>query len=263
MPFHEVAHQWWGNVVAARSYRDTWIEEGISNYLALLYAASRKSTSDYSTEWLAHYRAILLAKPPGSNEATYNAGTLSQGVRLRSSKTPEAYRAIIYGKGTWVIHMLHEMLRDPKVKDGDARFRQLLQLILTKYKYRPFTTEDFQREVEHQMIPAMDLEGNRRMDWFFEEWVKETGIPHYSVKFEVKPRGNEFVVAGRLEQSGVDDLFTAPVPLYATRPGPGSKPVFLGVVITTGPETRFRFTSRIRPTHLSIDPHMTILCQTN
>jgi aminopeptidase N len=159
--------------------------------------------------------------------------------------------------------MLHEMLHDPTVKDGDARFRQLLQLILTKYKYRPFTTEDFQREVEHQMTPAMDLEGNRRMDWFFEEWVKETGIPHYSVKFEVKPRGKEFVVTGRLEQSGVDDLFTAPVPLYVTRPGPGSKPVLLGVVITTGPETRFRFTSRIRPTHLSIDPHMTILCQTN
>jgi hypothetical protein len=263
MPFHEVAHQWWGNVVAARSYRDTWIEEGISNYLALLYAASQKTTSDYSREWLAHYRTILLSKPPGSNEATYNAGTLSLGVRLRSSKTPEVYRAIIYGKGTWVIHMLHEMLRDPKVKDGDARFRQLLQLILTKYKYRPFTTEDFQREVEHQMTPAMDLEGNRRMDWFFEEWVKETGIPHYSVKFEVKPRGNEFVVAGRLEQSGVDDLFTAPVPLYATRPGPGSKPLLLGVVITTGPETRFRFSSRIRPTHLAIDPHMTILCQTN
>jgi len=263
MPFHEVAHQWWGNVVAASSYRDAWIEEGIANYLALLYAASQKSTSDYSTEWLAHYRSILLSKPSGSNEATYNAGTLSQGVRLRSSKTPEAYRTIIYGKGTWVIRMLHEMLRDPTVKDGDARFRQLLQLILTKYKYRPFTTEDFQREVEHQMTPSMDLEGNRRMDWFFEEWVKETGIPHYSVKFEVKPRGNEFVVAGRLEQSGVDDLFTAPVPLYATRPGPGSKPVLLGVVITTGPETRFRFTSRIRPTHLSIDPHMTILCQTN
>jgi hypothetical protein len=53
------------------------------------------------------------------------------------------------------------------------------------------------------------------------------------------------------------------VPLYATRPGPGSRPALLGVVITTGPETRFRFTSRIRPTHISIDPHMTILCQTN
>ena len=262
MPFHEVAHQWWGNVVGPGSYRDTWIEEGMANYLALLYSQSQKSSSDYLAEWLQHYRSILLAKIPGSNETTNDAGALSLGLRLRSSKTPEAYRAIIYGKGTWVIHMLHEMLRDPVAKDGDARFRKLLHSIVTKYRYRAFTTQDFQREVEREMTPAMDLEGTRRMDWFFDEWVSETTIPRYSVKFEVKPRETEFVVTGRLEQSGVDDLFTAPVPLYAaTRPG--VKPVRLGVVITRGPETRFRFTSRIRPTHLLVDPHLTILCQTN
>lgn len=263
MPFHEVAHQWWGNVVGPANYRDTWIEEGMANYLALLYSESQKSTSDYLAEWLEHYRMILLTKVPGSTETINDAGALSLGLRLRSSKMPEAYRAIIYGKGTWVMHMLHEMMRDPTAKDGDARFRDLLRSILTKYKYRAFTTQDFQREVERQMTADMDLEGTRRMDWFFDEWVKETGIPHYAVKFDVKPHGNEFVVTGRLEQSGVDDLFTAPVPIYASRPGPGSKPVRLGVVITKGPQTRFRFTSRIRPTHLVIDPHLTILCQTN
>ena len=263
MPFHEVAHQWWGNVVGSASYRNTWIEEGMANYLALLYSESQKSTSDYLMQWLEHYRMILLTKVPGSTEAINDTGALSLGLRLRSSKTPEAYRAIIYGKGTWVMHMLHEMLRDPTAKDGDARFRELLHAILTKYKYRVLTTQDFQREVERQMTADMDLEGTRRMDWFFDEWVKETGIPRYAVKFDVKPHGNEFIVTGRLEQSGVDDLFTAPVPIYASRPGPGSKPVRLGVVITKGPETRFRFTSRIRPTHLVIDPHLTILCQTN
>jgi hypothetical protein len=261
MPFHEVAHQWWGNVVGPGGYRDTWIEEGMANYLALLYAQSQKPTSDYLAEWLEHYRAILIAKAPGSNEATNDAGALSLGLRLRSSKTPEAYGAIIYGKGTWVMHMLYEMLHDPMVHDDDARFRNLLQTILTKYRYRAFTTEDFQREVEREMTPAMDLEGNRRMDWFFDEWVRETAIPRYSVKFDVKPRGNEFAVTGRLEQSRVDDLFTAPVPLFAARPG--IKPVRLGVVITRGPETHFHFMSRIRPTHLLIDPHLTILCQTH
>jgi aminopeptidase N len=263
MPFHEVAHQWWGNVVGPASYRDTWIEEGMANYLALLYSESQKTTSDYLTEWLEHYRMILLTKVPGSAETLHDAGALSLGLRLRSSKTPDAYRAIIYGKGTWVMHMLHEMLHDPSAKDGDARFRELLHSILTQYKYRAFTTQDLQREVERQMTADMDLEGTRRMDWFFDEWVKETGIPHYAVKFDVKPHGSEFIVTGRLEQSGVDELFTAPVPIYASRPGPGSKPLRLGVVITKGAETRFRFTSRIRPTRLLIDPHLTILCQTN
>ncbi|MGA2899767.1 MAG: M1 family aminopeptidase [Candidatus Acidiferrales bacterium] len=261
LPFHEVAHQWWGNVVGSATYRDAWIQEGMANYLALLYLDARKPSSHYLPAWLERYRESLVAKVPGSNESTDEAGPLSLGPRLRSSKMPDAYRTIIYGKGTWVIHMLHEMLHDPAAKDGDTRFRDLLQAILTKYRFRALTAEDFQREVERQMTPAMDLEGTRRMDWFFDEWVRETGIPHYSVKFEVKPHGNEFLVTGRLEQDEVDDLFTAPVPLYVARPG--TRPDRLGIVITTGPATRFHFISHIRPTHLLIDPHLTLLCQTN
>jgi aminopeptidase N len=233
----------------------------MANYLALLYLDARKPSSHYLPAWLERYRESLVAKVPGSNESTDEAGPLSLGPRLRSSKMPDAYRTIIYGKGTWVIHMLHEMLHDPAAKDGDTRFRDLLQAILTKYRFRALTAEDFQREVERQMTPAMDLEGTRRMDWFFDEWVRETGIPHYSVKFEVKPHGNEFLVTGRLEQDEVDDLFTAPVPLYVARPG--TRPDRLGIVITTGPATRFHFISHIRPTHLLIDPHLTLLCQTN
>jgi hypothetical protein len=261
MPFHEVAHQWWGNVVTSANYRDTWIEEGVANYLALLYAENQKSTSHYLTEWLEHYRSLLFTKSPGSNETVNDAGPLSLGQRLRSSKTPDAYRTIIYGKGTWVIHMLHAMLRDPSSKDPDARFRAVLQAVLTQYRFRVLTAEDFKHEIERHMTPAMDLEGTHRMDWFFDEWVRETGVPRYSLKFDVKPHGTEFLVTGRLDQDEVDDLFTAPVPLYAARPG--SKPDPLGVVITTGATTRFRFISRIRPTHLLIDPHSTLLTRTN
>jgi hypothetical protein len=86
-------------------------------------------------------------------------------------------------------------------------------------------------------------------------------MPHYSVKFESKARGHEYIVSGNLEQEGVEDIFTAPVPLYATSGGPGSKPQRLGVVITTGPETHFRFVSRIHPAHIVIDPYLTLLCR--
>jgi len=109
-----------------------------------------------------------------------------------------------------VIHMLHEMLHDPAAKDSDARFRELLQGILTKYRFRALTAEDFQREVERQMTPAMDLEGTRRMDWFFDEWVRETGIPHYSVKFEVKPHETSFLLPDGWSRTKSTTLFTAP-----------------------------------------------------
>jgi hypothetical protein len=261
MPFHEVAHQWWGNETIAADYRDTWIQEGLAHYLAILYSDSKKPSEHRLASWLEHYRVELLTKEPGSNEITEQTGPLTLGTRLASTKTPDAYSTITYGKGTWVIHMLHEMMRDPSSSDPDAKFRELLQSILKDYKYLPFSTEDFQHAIERHMTPAMDLEGSHRMKWFFDQWVRGTGIPHYTVKYEVKPKGQEFVVTGALHQTGVSDVFTAPIPIYASH-GPG-KPEKLGVVITTGNETQFHFGTRTRPSKLVIDPQLTVLCSTN
>jgi hypothetical protein len=261
MPFHEVVHQWWGNETIAASYRDTWIEEGLANYLAILYSDSKKPGEHRLAGWLEHYRADLLTKPAGSNETIEHTGPLTLGTRLASAKVPDAYATIMYGKGAWVFHMLHELMRESGSSDPDAKFRQLLQSILKEYKFQPFSTTDFQRAIEHHMNAAMDIEGTHRMSWFFDQWVRGTGVPHYSVKFEVKTKGQEFLVSGVLEQKGVVDLFTAPVPIYGTRVG--GKPEKLGVVVTTGPETRFHFTARARPTRIAIDPQLTVLCTTN
>jgi Peptidase family M1 domain len=260
MPFHEVAHQWWGNLTGAASYRDVWIQEAMANYLALWYADSKKPGQHRLANWLEHYRAELTGKISGADHSIEDAGPLVLGSRLSSSKVPDAYALLIYGKGTWVMHMLREMLRDssaPGGKDPDARFRELLRAILAEHRFRPLSTADFQHAVEQHMTPAMDLEGTHRMDWFFDQWVRGTDLPHYTVKFEVKPRGNGFVVTGKLVQLGTEDAFIAPVPLYAVRVA--GKPERLGVVVTTGAETRFQFESRIRPTRIVIDPNLTLL----
>jgi aminopeptidase N len=261
MPFHEVAHQWWGNVVVSASYRDAWIEEGMANYLSILYSDSKKSNGRRLLTWLEQFRDQLTAKPPGTTETVAEAGPLSLGFRLASSKTPRAYETIVYGKGTWVIHMLHEMMREPLAKDPDARFRDLLHSVLVEYRFHAFSTEDFERAIEKRMTPAMDLDGTHRIDWFFAQWVRETGIPHYKIAFQVKPRGQQFVVTGKLLQGQVEDEFTAAIPIYGARAI--GKPERLGVVVATGPETRFRFVTGMRPTRLLIDPHLTVLCRTD
>jgi peptidase M1-like protein len=261
MPFHEVVHQWWGNVVGSAIYRDSWIEEGMANYLALMYTDAKKPGEHKLASWLEHYRAALSAPIPESKQIIADAGPLTFGTRLTSSRAPNAYETITYGKGTWVMHMLHEMMRDPGAVDPDARFRKLLHAILTDYCFRALTTGDFQREVEQRMTPAMDLENTRSMDWFFEQWVRGTGIPHYSVEFQVKPLGGEFLVTGKLLQTGVDDVFSAGVPLYGGKPG--GKLERLGLVATKGPETHFHFIAKNRPPQILIDPQLTLLCRTD
>ncbi len=258
VPFHEVAHQWWGNVVGWSSYRDQWLDESIAAYLALLFADSQKTSDHALRAWLERYRKRLTTKGPDEDLAPADVGPLTMGSRLSSSKSPEAYDVIIYSKGAWVFQMLREMLRQPNSANPDARFIALLRTLSTKYAQAALSTDQFQRQVETVMTPKMDLEGGRSMDWFFEQYVRGTGIPRYKVDFTSRRTDKGFQVRGTLHQSGVPRSFIAPVPLYVNA-GPG-KLAFLGTVVATGEETRFSFTSPTDPRKLLIDPHMTLLC---
>jgi hypothetical protein len=257
VPFHEVAHQWWGNVVGWSAYRDQWIDEALANYLALLFADNQRNANHSLRVWLTRYRQRLVEKLPGAEEAPSEIGALDLGTRLTSSKSPEGFEQVIYAKGSWVIHMLREMLRQPGAKDPDVRFVALLHTLATKYAYRALSSADLQREIEAVMTPAMDLDGVRSMEWFFEDWVRGTGIPHYHVEFSVHRSEKGFLVRGKLFQRSVPRSFVAPVPLYANSAGHSAQ---LGVVITAGPETAFHFTTPTAPTKIAIDPRMTLLC---
>ena len=260
VPFHEVAHQWWGNVVAWSHYRDQWIDEAIANYLALLFADSQKNAHHSLRVWLGRYRQRLVEKLPGTEQPASDIGALDLGSRLTSSKSPEGFEEVIYPKGSWVIHMLREMLWQPGSKNPDARFIALLHTLASKYAYRALSTADLQREVEAAMTPNMDLEDSHSMDWFFEEWVRGTGVPRYHVEFTVHRNEKGYLIRGKLFQRGVPRSFIAPVPLYANA-GAGHSPL-LGVVTAAGPETSFHFTAGAAPHKIIIDPQMTLLCVT-
>jgi len=149
------------------------------------------------------------------------------------------------------------MLRQPGTKEPDARFVALLHTLAGKYAYRALSSADLQREIEAVMTPGMDLEGGHSMEWFFEDWVRGTGVPHYRVEFSVHHSEKGLVVRGKLFQTGVPRSFIAPVPLYANTGGHSTQ---LGVVVAAGPETSFHFATQSAPNKITIDPRMTLLC---
>ena len=173
---------------------------------------------------------------------------------MTSSKAPEGFELVIYSRGAWVIHMIREMLRQPGTKDPDARFRSFLQKLYAKYQFRALSTADLQHELNAVMTPAMDLDGNRSMEWFIEDWVRGTGVPHYRLEYNTRRAEKGFVVKGKLLQSRVPRGFVAPVPIYS------SNGTYLGRVIASGEETPFHFSSAADPGKLQIDPQMTLLC---
>jgi len=154
--------------------------------------------------------------------------------------------------------MLRMLLRDSSARNPDARFLALMHTLVTKYAYRALSTEDLQREIEAVMTPVMDVEETHSMDWFFDDWVRGVGIPHYRVKYTVKRLDSGYVVRGKLYQSGVPRGFIAPVPLFVSI-GSG-KPLPLGAVIASGEETSFHFVTPNAPRKILVDPQMTLLC---
>lgn len=262
VPPHEVAHQWWGSVVGWSTYRDQWISEGLANYLALMFADSRQPERNTLQEWLGSFRNDLAAEEEDSDSIADDAGPLVHGSRLRSSKSRSGYNRVIYGKGTWVFHMLRMMLREPAAKNPDARFARFLAVLVEDYRYKALSNEGLQRAAEKVMTPAMALEGGKSLDWFFDQFVHSTGIPKYEVEFSAKAQPNgTFLLKGKLKQSGVPANFIASVPIYLPRVS--GKSVLLGNVVTNGAETSFQYTVRAAPKKLLIDPHLTLLAITD
>jgi hypothetical protein len=260
MPFHELAHQWWGNLTGSANYRDDWIMEALANYCALLYLDTRRPGDRVLTHALEQYRGDLLARLPDGTQTVDQIGPLALGQRLDSSLTPNGFSRVTYAKGTWVVHMLRMMLQDPAAKDPDARFRSLLHALLGKYRFATLSESELRRELARVMTPEMDMESMHSLDWFFDQWVHATGIPHYSVDYKVTPGTKGVVIQGTLHQEGVPETFLARVPLYRAN-GPG-KPVLLGWVNTSGVETGFRFHAPVAPERIVIDPGQSLLAVT-
>ncbi len=106
---HETAHQWWGDLVLWKSYRDQWIAEGLANYASLLLLEQQSPAQFHQV--LEKYRQDLLSKNK-DGEWLRDAGPVTLGQRLDSSHFPGGYEAISYERGTWLFHMLRSMLHD-------------------------------------------------------------------------------------------------------------------------------------------------------
>ena len=210
---HEVAHQWWGHTVGFDSGRDQWMSEGFSDMSASLYLTLiEKNPKKFLTFWNDE-RDLLLERNKEGFRAI-DVGPLTMGYRTSNSRTGfDITRRLIYPKGAYVLHMVRMMMHDNRT--GDQHFKETMQDFVRTYSGKAASTEDFKAIIEKHMTPEMDLEGNHRMDWFFNEYVYGTQLPAYKLdsSFDIGADG-DVVFNMKLSQSGVDDHFRMLVPIY-------------------------------------------------
>jgi hypothetical protein len=230
---HEVSHQWWGHAVGFRSYRDQWMSEGFADTSATIFLQATQPKLDQFFEFWKQSKDSITDK----NQFGFrpiDVGPVTMGFRLSSPKTGfDIYQNLVYPKGAYILHMIRMMMWSPK--DGDARFKAMMHDFVSTYRLKAATTEDFKATVEKYMSPAMNLDNNGRMDWFFNEYVYGTDLPAYHFESQVTSNGDASSLHMKLVQSGVQPGFHMLVPIYLEFAD--GKVTRLGSVTITGDKT--------------------------
>ena len=250
MVAHEIAHQWWGNEVGWKTQHDQWLSEGFASYAALLYLTQEKYGGRKAREMLRSYKQDLMEKTP-EGKTIESGGPIWLGGRLSNSMNPEGYNNIVYKKACWVIHMLHVLMTDPQT-GSDERFFKMLREFVIAYQGANPSTEDFIRHADKYLTPALDLDHDHRLDWFFTDWVYGTGIPDYKLHSSTRHLASgKYATQGTIEQSGVSSGFEMLVPMVAIYGR--EKKVTLGLVAVSGAGGHFNFSTTTKPARVAID----------
>ena len=230
---HEMAHQWWGQTVGFRSYRDQWMSEGFADASASIFLqVTRPKTDDFRQFWKEERKTITEKNQFGFRPN--DVGPLTMGERLSSPKAGwNIYGDLVYPKGAYILHMIRMMMWTPR--EGDERFKATMHDLVNTYRLQAVTTEDFKAIVEKHMSPAMDLDGNQKMDWFFNQYVYGTDLPAYHFEGEVTENATGASLHFKLVQSGVPANFKMLVPIYMEYTD--GKIIRIGAVHVTGSDT--------------------------
>ena len=260
---HETAHQWWGNIVAWRSYRDQWLSEGFAEYSGILYTGLR-ANSDAKNDLLGQLRSSLKDPPmtiSGMGKGRLvDVGPIILGHRLQSSKTLGAYETLIYNKGALVLRMLHFMLSNPDTGEGQAFFDMMTDFV-ERYRNKTASTDDFREVVNEHFAksPIARKYGMTNLNWLFAEEVYQTALPSYELqyKLEDQPDG-KVMLSGAITQQNAPENWVMVLPVKLSF---GGKQQAMGTVLVQGASSPFRIKLPMRPKKVELDPDHWIISE--
>ncbi len=193
---HELAHQWFGDLVTCRDWPNGWLNEGFATYFEELWGEH-----DLGRDWFQ--QSMLELKEWYMGEDKHYRRPIVYHVYHDDGF--ELFDGHMYGKGAWVLHMLRHQL-------GEASFRRAIKTYLGRYREREVITADLERAFEEST--------GRSLAQFFQQWVYSGGYPAFEVNCSWDNEHNMAKVKVKQTQK-VDDLtpcFVTPVDLTFTVP---------------------------------------------
>jgi len=193
---HELAHQWWGDMVTCSDFHHIWLNEGFATYSEALWYEVRDNDIESLHNAMYDKAVYYFDNPHGrygnySDSRIYVADTTSQSRIFDYSLT--------YQKAAWVMHMLRHVV-------GETAFFNGLQEYGNRYRFKSAVTEEFRDVME--AVSGMDL------DSFFEQWIYGELYPKYSTYYNILDNGDLFL---KVIQTDIENrqIFTMPVDIVA------------------------------------------------
>lgn len=184
---HELAHQWFGDMITCKNWHEIWLNEGFATYSEALYFEALDESS------YGPYIESLITYAKTAKSSVYADDISSASTIFQYAST--------YAKGALVLHMLRGVV-------GDSVFFKIMKsyALSPSLRFGNASTSDFKNVAEN--VSGKDL------SYFFDEWIYGKNYPRYKYKWSFQKSGNNrYLIDFRLSQSLNSDpeFFTMPV----------------------------------------------------
>ena len=206
---HELAHEWWGNMVAVSDWKDFWIHEGFATYMQPLYAEELHGNE--------HYQLFM--------RKLYERITNNMAIAPKQSRTTREMfdGRDIYMKGAWVLHTLRALIGD------DPFFESLRSFLYPDEAMIAGTARPPSRLVDtNEYIDVVKKASGKDLDWFFDTYLRYPELPVLDKQWE----SDTLVLKWRTSSR---EPFPMPVEVYDGR---------ANVTVTPDPEVRVQIYDR-------------------
>ncbi len=235
---HELAHQWFGDLLTCRDWSHLWLNEGFASYYTILFEAVKNGRDD---------QLVSLRKEA---ERVTGSGDTRPIVWRDYGEPMQQFDSRAYPKGAWVLHMLRSQL-------GEALYRKAIQTYVERNRNQIVITEDLQKVLE-------EVSG-RSLDRFFDQWVHHGGVPELATETNWDEKQKLLRVTVKQTQK-VDEkvlLFHLPIPLRVQHQVEGKPVTEDFAMLVTKAEEQFSFPLSSEPTLVRFDPELTVLAKWN
>ena len=229
---HEMAHQWFGDLVTCKDWSQAWLNEGFATFYAHLYDEHRDGRDTLLYGLYKDARTIL--DKPADTRPT---------VTRQYEQPIGLFNFHIYGKGGWILHMLRDQL-------GVDFYRRSIKTYLERHAYGNVGTEDLRAAIE-------EVSG-RSFDRFFDQWVYHGGQPVLDAQYswDEKTRLAKITVTQKQAHTFDGGLFQMPLTLrFGSKSGSRTDQV---VQVTRETED-FYVALAAAPESVRLDPDFTLL----